>query len=323
MSWHYLQEPGGAFSVDSYLDGVRSQRASLSPTRESACLRDSETDSLTASRYGTMCAPSTANRGEGWLMLSAGDFPAKTLAQQEKGQESRAREADCGKRCAESFARYDRDTRSWRTAQCSLLEGLELYSETWPKQGTMRNGWCWEQPTSELRTSGTESGFLRKIGRNVWLSTPTCTMSERSQQFQGVNKLPTPKEFVKKWGNTPRHLIPTPTACNAPNKGANTKGPKSLLEVAQTGWNPGEPWEGRMFPTPLSHNAKELTPCPSNKNRKTPGLGTLAAYGALGAPGRLNPAWVEWLMGWPVGWTDCEPLAMDKYRLWQQQHSLN
>jgi hypothetical protein len=216
----------------------------------------------------------------------------------------------------------------------------------------MLNGWCWEQPTSELRTSGTGYGFSRKtpngesffhtptcggldggsnsrkallkrVERNVWLSTPTCTMSERSLQFQGVNKLPTPKEFVKRWGNTPRHLIPTPTACNAPNKGANTKGPKSLLEVAQTGWNPGEPWEGRMFPTPLSHNAKELTPCPSNKNRKTPGLGTLAAYGALGAPGRLNPAWVEWLMGWPVGWTDCEPLGMDKYRLWQQQHSLN
>ena len=22
--------------------------------------------------------------------------------------------------------------------------------------------------------------------------------------------------------------------------------------------------------------------------------------------GRLNPEWVEWLMGWPIGWTDCE-----------------
>jgi hypothetical protein len=134
--------------------------------------------------------------------------------------------------------------------------------------------------------------------RNVWLSTPTCTMSERSKQFQGVDKLPTPKEFVKRWGNTPRHLIPTPTACNAPNKGANTKGPKSLLEVARTGWKPGD-----MYPTPISHNAKELTACPSNVNRRTPGLGTLAAYGALGTAGRLNPTWVEVLMGWPANWT--------------------
>ena len=26
--------------------------------------------------------------------------------------------------------------------------------------------------------------------------------------------------------------------------------------------------------------------------------------------GTLNPMWVEWLMGWPVGWTDCEPLEL-------------
>ena len=25
--------------------------------------------------------------------------------------------------------------------------------------------------------------------------------------------------------------------------------------------------------------------------------------------GLLNPTWVEWLMGWPLGWTDLEPLG--------------
>lgn len=28
--------------------------------------------------------------------------------------------------------------------------------------------------------------------------------------------------------------------------------------------------------------------------------------------GSLNPTWVEWLMGWPLGWTDLKPLATDK-----------
>jgi len=28
--------------------------------------------------------------------------------------------------------------------------------------------------------------------------------------------------------------------------------------------------------------------------------------------GKLNPTWVEWLMGWPIGWTDLKPSAMDK-----------
>jgi hypothetical protein len=29
--------------------------------------------------------------------------------------------------------------------------------------------------------------------------------------------------------------------------------------------------------------------------------------------GSLNPTWVEWLMGWPLGWTDLKPLVMDRF----------
>jgi len=35
--------------------------------------------------------------------------------------------------------------------------------------------------------------------------------------------------------------------------------------------------------------------------------------------GKLNPMWVEWLMGWPLGWTDLKPLEMDKFHSAQQQ----
>jgi hypothetical protein len=38
------------------------------------------------------------------------------------------------------------------------------------------------------------------------------------------------------------------------------------------------------------------------------------------AGGSLNPTWVEWLMGWPLGWTDCAALATDKYREWLRSH---
>lgn len=37
--------------------------------------------------------------------------------------------------------------------------------------------------------------------------------------------------------------------------------------------------------------------------------------------GNLNPTWSEWLMGWPPGWTDLGPLAMDKFLVWRRQHS--
>ena len=37
-------------------------------------------------------------------------------------------------------------------------------------------------------------------------------------------------------------------------------------------------------------------------------------------PMRLNPDWVEWLMGWPIGHTELKPLATAKYQEWLQQH---
>ena len=59
-----------------------------------------------------------------------------------------------------------------------------------------------------------------------------------------------------------------------------------------------------MLPTPTAHNAKECA-SPSEYNRNTHTLATHAG-------GKLNPTWVEWLMGWPLEWTDLKPLATDK-----------
>ena len=36
--------------------------------------------------------------------------------------------------------------------------------------------------------------------------------------------------------------------------------------------------------------------------------------------GKLNPTWTEWLMGWPLGWTDLKPLEMGKSPCVQQPH---
>jgi len=52
----------------------------------------------------------------------------------------------------------------------------------------------------------------------------------------------------------------------------------------------------KYWPTPTAHNAKEGA-YPSEYNRNTP---TLSAQ----AGGALNPEWVEWLMGFPLGHTD-------------------
>lgn len=310
MSWHYSQEQGEGFSVENYLAGVRLERLKSRIILDKCCLPDNETDSCPSSPSGTMCVPLTAGRGEDSLTLSAVGSHAKTSALPEKGLALRERVQDSGRRCTESFARYDRDSRSWKTPQGLLAGDSEPYSGTWPKLGMMRHGWCSERTMSALLTNGTAFGFSLRIGA---------------------------KEHY--------YLMPTPTVCQAPNSTSHTKGPKNLLQVAQLGWNPGEEWPVRrelfptpcahgaggsnaakkwkkLLPTPLAHNAKELTPSPSNINRRTPGLGTLAAWGKLGEAGRLSPMWVEWLMGWPIGWTDLQRLETAKYHLWLQQHSL-
>ena len=40
--------------------------------------------------------------------------------------------------------------------------------------------------------------------------------------------------------------------------------------------------------------------------------------GLIGIP---NPQWVEWLMGWPMGWTGLKPLATGRFHKWLRRHS--
>ena len=63
----------------------------------------------------------------------------------------------------------------------------------------------------------------------------------------------------------------------------------------------------KMWPTPTAHLGQEGA-YPAEYTRNTPTL-TAVATQADGLPhssGRLNPEWVEWLMGVPTGWTDLE-----------------
>jgi hypothetical protein len=65
----------------------------------------------------------------------------------------------------------------------------------------------------------------------------------------------------------------------------------------------------QMFPTPGANDWKG-----SSKDGQRRGQLTDPAMGAIPAGGQLNPTWVEWLMGFPPGWTDCEHLATPSFR---------
>jgi len=50
-------------------------------------------------------------------------------------------------------------------------------------------------------------------------------------------------------------------------------------------------------------------------------LAAVASERGMQGRGRLNPEWIEWLMGWPINWTELKPLAMARFHEWQRQHS--
>ena len=159
VSWHYLQGQEEESWEGNSLDGAPSALLSLLSTQGVCCLPDNATDCCQPSQSGMMCEPSTASRGEDGLMLYQADFHVRTLAWQGKGLDWLAKEAASGLKCSASFAKFDRDSCSWKTAQCSLFEGLEQSLEIWPRWGSMRDGECWELPTLEPRIYAKEFGL--------------------------------------------------------------------------------------------------------------------------------------------------------------------
>jgi hypothetical protein len=190
-------------------------------------------------------------------------------------------------------------------------------------------GQCWELPMLERRTSGIDSG--------LW-PTPTCPnggrsvahvtdwRSERTAYTATGKKVQVDlAQAVKRW--------PTPTVCgNYNRKGLSERSGDGLATAVMKRPTPraSENDQGRKadammdgisswkshgrgatlttavkrWTTPTAHNVKEGG-FPAEYERNTP---TLAAQDG----GSLNPTWVEWLMGWPLGWTDLKLLATDK-----------
>jgi hypothetical protein len=165
--------------------------------------QDKMTDFSRLSRFGMTFKPLTENRGEELLTLYLAGFHAKTSVQPEKAQELTESEAECGEKWRGSFTKYDPDSRSWKTHQCSLAGDLDEFSETFPRWGLMRDGECWEQPMLEQTIRGIESGSLptpcardgrgarslqaqKKAGRGATNSLPDYFRIQKNWQYPPI-----------------------------------------------------------------------------------------------------------------------------------------
>lgn len=312
MSYTYLQDAGEESWAECCSDTLPFAPLKLNLTAVESCSNASETESCRDSQSGTMSRPLTASRGADLLTSFAADSPVKTSALPEKEKESPELKADCGNNLPASFTTWDRDTSLWRTHQCSLAGGWEPFSETWPRWGMMRNGECSELLTpsgiKELRawiTSAIESGSLQRMETPTtqdycdrqpsWNVVMTKTGRARHLNSAGVQSQERLSQQIKR--------VPTPLASNSHGAGLHGDG-------------------GMNLQTFVMLSASELAPTPTAQDAKNNGSASQINRDALSATvgGPLNPEWVEWLMGWPIGWTDLQPLATDKFRLWLRSH---
>jgi len=296
MSWHFSQALVAAYSEGTCSDGAQSAPLSGSHTQLAYLSPDRMTAFSRLSRFGMMFKPLTENLGQDVLTSYLEDFPVRTFLPLDEALASKEPDRECGSIWPESLAKYDPDTSTWRTAQCSLLEDSTVFSGTWPRWGSMRDGVSYRQPTLVRHTK--ETGF------GLW-ATPAASDGQRGGTI--TDKMT--GQSLPQMVNTPTKW-PTPQASdNRPRATINSTarrielGKQISLEAAVKFW-----------PTPTAHNAKEGA-YPAEFTRNTP---TLSAQ----AGGSLNPMWVEWLMGWPLGWTDLKQLEMDKYQQWRQQHGI-
>jgi hypothetical protein len=167
----------------------------------------------------------------------------------------------------------------------------------------MRGGECWELSTPALLTSGNESG--------LW-PTPRATDGDKgSRTAQGAAK-----EWARGRNKDLGMVVamwPTPTVCgNYNRKGASKNSGDGLATVV------------RRYPTP---GANEDSYRLNGNSQQSNSLGAIARREALaespGSGGQLNPTWVEWLMGWPLGWTDSAQSVTAKFRQWCASHGIS
>lgn len=179
-----------------------------------------------------------------------------------------------------SFAWLDRSDPAqsyWRTSQLCFLEGWQRFSQSWPRSGLMQSGIAYQLPQSEHPINATE--FLSSPGED------RCKQRPTEQKTGGYAKVATPGFFQGVDATTASGIAKTAESTHIHSTTAETMG---AYIAGQT-----------TFPTPSAN--EDAAGTPNGKMQKM--LGNDPRVRNTG-DGVLNPEWVEWLMGFGIGYTD-------------------
>ncbi len=160
MSYIFSRALVEAYSEANCSASEPSAPSNSNPTPQAYCSPARMTDYSRLSRFGMTYAPLTDDRGAALLTWYLEASRARTSAFPEKEKDWKGQEADCGQKWRGSFAKFDRDSYSWKIPQTLPGWDLTVSSETWPKWGTMRNGVCWELMPLDYPIIAPDYGFL-------------------------------------------------------------------------------------------------------------------------------------------------------------------
>lgn len=232
------------------------------------------------------------------------DSRVKTLVRQVKELVSmiktgKSPEADSGLNTQGSLAKLGPDGLWLKMygGSCQFLlpglteGGLELFSETWPTWGIVRDGVVTGLATSARPTE--------ENGSSLWPTTAT-------RDYKGANG---DAHFLNK---ARPHLDPLPNAVKAQNWPTPTVADTFTNNLKSSQQKLGSMHSVNLsqcvnWPTPATRDHKDS---PNQANIDTPRdnegfILPVEVYRAdRTTPGQLNPSWVEILMGFAIGWTD-------------------
>lgn len=206
------------------------------------------------------------------------------------------------------------DTCSARTSPDTFRLGSPMFLPTLPKWGRLSNGACSARPMLEHRTSASgcsswPTATVSDAASAARHTTKTVVMHSGTSLTDAIRQWPKPDASVAQNGETPKTWLERRERIKA--KGYNGNGVGIPLTIAAAMWSKPTVNSAKNLagPAQFKRNSQSLDVQASLHNHTITNDGGDGLQKAV-----LNPLFVEALMGFPIGWTDCEHLEMPSCR---------